>query len=415
MRRSLSATWLIRGLIYLLAFSITFYNIGIPLHWIKINLPLVLVVCLDAILVFKGKFSARDLFFIALFISCSLISAICRHPFLSYFPSLAFTFLLLLPLGAVWGKIDINKEKLLNYLIMGALLSIFFIPFELYFRYMHLYGFSGNELWLNIGGHSVRFYRASSTMLEPSHYTVVLSFIYIITDIAKERGVSVKYFGFFKYCFFITLILCVSLSGFALILLFFILKFFHFVLKFLIKKVRFTFSRRAIFATIGGILLILLINGFSNNLIGKVFTKVHDRVLETKNVIQKQKAEGSSGQRSSFIWVSKIYLTNNKLFNICLGEGFSNYHKWLLDNDKKTGYRTGEVYNLYLAVLLSTGLLGLISFVLMVINFCDINLRQFNENIFLIILLVSFLTHGYLVMYWVWLPILFFKIIKSNS
>jgi hypothetical protein len=405
---------LIKALIYLMAFSITFYNIGISLGPIKVNIPLISILILDTILVFKEKFNSKNVLLLGLFFLICLMSGIIRHPFLSYFPSLSFTLALLLPLCVNWEKIGIEKERMLNYLVSGALLSILFIPFELYFRYMHLFGFEGNELWLNFGGHSLLFYRVSSTMSEPSHYMVVLSFIYILVDIAIKKGYQIKYIRLFKYGYFGALILSVSLSGIALILFYFLMKFIYFTLKCIENKVKLKISRRVIFGIIGGIVLLFIVNSFSNNLIGKIVSRVKDRVLVTKDLIREQKSIDSEGVRSSFIWVSKIYLTNSSEFNILLGEGYSNYQKWLRNNESKIGYKTGEVYNLFLALLLSIGVLGLIVFVILVINLADIDFRRGNDVIFLTTLFVSFLSHGYLIMYWVWLPILFFKIIKRD-
>jgi hypothetical protein len=243
---------------------------------------------------------------------------------------------------------------------------------------------------------------------------VVLSFIYILVDIAIKKGYQIKYIRLFKYGYFGALILSVSLSGIALILFYFLMKFIYFTLKCIENKVKLKISRRVIFGIIGGIVLLFIVNSFSNNLIGKIVSRVKDRVLVTKDLIREQKSIDSEGVRSSFIWVSKIYLTNSSEFNILLGEGYSNYQKWLRNNESKIGYKTGEVYNLFLALLLSIGMLGLIVFVILVINLADIDFRRGNDVIFLTTLFVSFLSHGYLIMYWVWLPILFFKIIKRD-
>jgi hypothetical protein len=193
------------------------------------------------------------------------------------------------------------------------------------------------------------------------------------------------------------------------------LKLLNFIIKCYINRLKIIINKRILIKILSGILLLLVFNGLSNNFIGKVGSKVRERVLLTSGVIEKQKSEGSSGVRASFLWVSKIYVTQSPIFNILFGEGFSNYQKWLLDNAKQIGYDSGEAYNLFLVVLLSIGSIGLISFVLMVISISHVNFLVFNEIVFLIILFVSFFTHGYLVMYWVWIPILFFRIIKNNS
>ena len=89
------------------------------------------------------------------------------------------------------------------------------------------------------------------------------------------------------------------------------MKFIYFTLKCIENKVKLKISRRVIFGIIGGIVLLFIVNSFSNNLIGKIVSRVKDRVLVTKDLIREQKSIDSEGVRSSFIWVSKIYLTNS--------------------------------------------------------------------------------------------------------
>jgi hypothetical protein len=415
MKFVITTSGLIRVLIYLLAFSITFYIIGFSLAGLKINLPLLLIFILDVMLIIRGKFISKDLLLIIIFSSLCFLSTLFRYPFLSYFPSLTLTMLLILPLAASWNKLDIDREKLMNFLVAGALISLFYIPFELYFRYMHLFGYKGNELWVSISGHSFCFYRASSTMLEPSHYTVVLLFIYILIDIAQKRGYSIRNSGLFRYCFFIALILGVSLSGIVLICLYLILKLIYFSLKFVTNKSKIVARKNKLIKILSGIVLLLVINGLSHDFSGKVISKIRERVSITTDVIARQKSEGSSGERLSFIWVSKMYVTQSPVSNILFGEGFSNYRQWLVNNKKQIGYDTGEAYNLFLIVFLSIGIIGLIAFIIMLLGISEVNFLVFDEIVFVTILFVSFFTHGYLVMYWMWTPILFFKIVKSNS
>jgi hypothetical protein len=321
---------------------------------------------------------------------------------------------LILPLGVSWKTLNIDIEKMLNYMVLGAFISFFFIPFELYFRYMHLFGYVGNELWLNISGHSVRLFRSSALMMEPSHFSVLLTLIYVTLDIAESRGYIIKHIILFRYCFFISLILSVSLSGIVLNILYYSVKFIRFVFLSIEKDFRILINRRILIYSVTGIIFLLVINVLSNNYIGHIAKKVYDRVKETTDVVEKQKSVGSSGERASFIWASKIYLHNSSVQNVIIGDGFSNYHQWLAANSKRIGYSTGEVYNLYFVVLLSVGLLGLLFFVLMILSLTDTNYLDFGDIAFLIILLASFLTHGYLIMYWVWVPILLFKLTKKE-
>jgi hypothetical protein len=402
-------------LVYSLAFSLTFFYPGFHLAGIIINIPLVLVLLLDFYILLKCRFNQKNLFFIIIFFLWSFFGVVFRYPILSYLPSLVFSMSLILPLCVSWKTLNIDVEKMLNYMVLGAFISFLFIPFELYFRYMKLFGYTGNELWLNISGHSVRLFRASALMMEPSHFTVLLTLIYVTLDIAESRGYSIKHFILFRYCYFVTLILSVSLSGIVLFVLYYAIKFIRFIFKNVVNDSKILINKRIVVYTVSGIIFLVLINILSNNYIGHIAKRVFERVIETRDVVKKQKSVGSSGERASFIWASKIYLENSSVQNVIIGDGFSNYHQWLAANSKRIGYSTGEVYNLYFVVLLSVGLIGLLWFVLMILSLTDTNYLDFGDVAFLIILLCSFLTHAYLIMYWVWVPILLFRLTKKES
>lgn len=415
MKFFVSSTKLIRMLIYLLAFSITFYNIGFSVGGIMINIPTISILILDIILILRGKFNRSDLIYISLFISWSLIGVIYRYPFWTYFPSLVFSLCLILPLSANWNNVRIDKSRILDYMILGAIFSMILIPFELYFRYEHLFGLVGNELWFSIDNASFCYYRPSALMLEPSHYVFVLTFIYILVDIFKERNIYCKYFLLYKYCYFFTLILSISLSGMVLFFIYIILKLLFRLSGHILYRKIIVIRKRQLVNFIMVLILIFILNAITNNFIGRITSKVAERVLVTKDVVLKQKAEGSSGLRSSFIWVSKIYVNGSPITSLLMGEGFSNYRYWLKNHTKQIGYDSGEAYNLYLILLLSVGIIGLIIFMMMVLVLSHVCLNSFSEMLFIFIFILSFFTHGYLMMYWVWFPLLFFRILKSNN
>lgn len=108
MRLTLSTDKSIIWLLYLLAFSLTFYNIGFSVGGIMINIPTISILILDIILILRGKFNRSDLIYISLFISWSLFGVIFRYPFWTYLPSLVFSLSLILPLGANWNNVRIE-------------------------------------------------------------------------------------------------------------------------------------------------------------------------------------------------------------------------------------------------------------------------------------------------------------------
>jgi hypothetical protein len=402
-------------LIYLLAFSILFYYPGFRFFGILVNIPLIILLLLDIVIISKWYFNQRDILFIGLFILWCLIGVIFRYPISSYLLSLLFTTALILPLGASLKHLDIDVERMLNYLILGVFVSISFIPFELYFRYMHLFGFSGNEIWLNVGGHYMRYYRASSTMMEPSHYAIVLTFIYVILDIARSRGYQIKNLILFRYCYFTALVLGASLSGIAMIGFYFFIKAVYFIIAIVQRKFQVLVSKRVLAYLVVGVTLLFTLNILSHNFVGKVVSRMHDRVLLTKEAIQHQKSEGSSGVRSNFLWISGKYLESSSFGGIMFGEGYSHYHFWLIKNAKNIGYNSSEIYNLFFVLLLSTGIFGLLWFIIMNISVLNVNFRDANDIAFLLLFFVSFLTHGYLVMYWVFVPVLFYKLVPGKN
>lgn len=404
-----------RSLIYLLAFFITFYYPGISIGGIVLNIPIVLLVCIDIYLILKGKLSKVDFIFVGLFFLFALFTSIFRHPLESFILSLTFTGMLFIPFIFKLEHFGLNRNKLLSYLILGSIVSMMFIPFELYGRYMHLFGFSGNELWISISGRSFCYYRASSTMLEPSHYDVVLTFIFIITDIARRRGLQIKNLILFRIGYIFSMLLGVSLSGILLLFIYILYR----LIILLYSSLHGTFSvkvnLRKIIYLLVTIFILIIGNYTSGNFAGKVYLKIRERVQLTQVAVKTHNATGSSGVRSSFIWTSKYFLATNNWKEILVGEGYSNYRPWLLHHAKEVGYRAEEVYNLYLILLLSIGLIGLFLFVLMIVTIGHLNIFNMDDFIFIFLIFISFFTHGYLVMYWVWLPILFYRLLSNNT
>lgn len=287
------------------------------------------------------------------------------------------------------------------------------VPFELFLSYTHLFDYDGFEMLVSYGGFVTLLYRVASTMQEPSHYLILLSLIYVIVDISYNKGYEIKYHKIYQYAFFIILILSVSLSGMITIILYFLIKNTKLLVKFFFLGFRPKIKTKTISKTIIFFLLLFTINILSNNILEKVSYKVVERVNLTTNAIKNKNPEGSSGLRMSFIWVSKYYLESSSALKVLLGEGFSNYSKWLTKNSEKIGYETGLAYNAFLIVLISCGIIGFFIFLLMIINLVNVN-SFFECILFLGPFIISLFAHGYLIMYWVWYPVLFYRLIMNS-
>ena len=378
-----------------------------------INIPFVTICILNVILFIGGKFKSRDIALILIFLFWIILTVVFRYSPSTYVFSYIITSLLLIPLGISGSWLKINKEKLLEYLVLGCLISMIFVPFELFLSYTHLFNYDGFEMLVNYKGSTISLYRIASTMQEPSHYLILLSLIFIIVDISYEKGYEIKYRTIFNYGFLFVLILSASLSGMITVALYFLIKITKSLARCFIKGFRPKIKTKSISKLIIFFLLFFTINLLSHNIFVKIGSKLIERVNITTNAIKNESSEGSSGLRTSFIWVSKYYLESNSALKTLWGEGFSNYSEWLTKNSEKIGYDTGLAYNTFLIVLISCGIIGFFIFLLMIITLVKVN-SFFAYILFLGPFIISLFTHGYLVMYWAWSPILFYRLIMNS-
>ena len=378
-----------------------------------INIPFVTICILNIILFIGGKFKSRDIELILIFLFWIILTVLFRHSPNTYIFSFIVTSLLLIPLGISVSWLKINKEKLLKYLVLGCIASMILVPFELFLSYTHLFNYDGFETQVNYEGSTTLLYRVASTMQEPSHYLILLSLIYIIVDISYNKGYKIKYYRIFQFAFLIVLILSISFSGMITIILYFLIKNTKSLVRFFSLGFRPKIKTKTISKAIIFLLLLFVINILSHNIFGKIGYKIVERVNLTTNAVKNKNSEGSSGVRMSFIWVSKYYLESSSALKTLCGEGFSNYSKWLTKNSEKIGYETGLAYNAFLIVLISCGIIGFFIFLLMIINLVNVN-SFFECILFLGPFIISLFAHGYLIMYWAWSPVLFYRLIMNS-
>lgn len=99
---------------------------------------------------------------------------------------------------------------------------------------------------------------------------------------------------------------------------------------------------------------------------------------------------GSVGFRATAILMPLIYLSDVTNFNFWFGEGFSNFSDWLVMNYghiQNTGFASGEPGNIFSAITISGGLLGLLIYIALILSpFRKLNNLNFAVLIFIIFL-----------------------------
>lgn len=150
-----------------------------------------------------------------------------------------------------------------------------------------------------------------------------------------------------------------------------------------VKSIRYSFKN----------LRILMFTMFSI-FIGFYYYEVVLKMLERFGLIfvalNSNLVTGSVGFRATAIIMPIIYLSDVTGFNFWFGEGFSNFSDWLVANYghiQNSGFAYGEPGNIFSAITLSGGLLGILIYIIFILSpFQKLNNLNFAVLIFIIFL-----------------------------
>lgn len=348
-----------QNLLYMMAFFIPFASLGPTISGFVIS-PSFLFGLLFGCLVFKFRsVSSIQVALALLFIGFSL-TAVGRHNPESYIPSL-------LALAASIFPISRPLDGLSHYRAfsrgfkLGLVFTLAFVALEIASQlaglssvYNSMTGIvRDSETIVRQHNFFIAYYRPYGLMSEPAHLALYLVsafvFLHISGSSALLQGLTL-----------LGVILTGSVSGILLLVIYFAACMFH------LTSLRNAFNYRQILrvSIVALVFTVFLISFWST--ISDTFTYLLDRVSVAFRAIQTGELVGSEESRANAFIALPKYWDQKGILGILFGTGYSNYAEWASTNFGSLGLWSalarGDVNNMLVAVMLSTGLLGTLLF-----------------------------------------------------
>lgn len=396
-----------------IAISIPIFFIGFNLQRYPLSLPMMFICTLDVLLVIRGRYNKNILFSGLILILWALITNIGRNPISSYIPSWIAFILVIFPFWASYPK-SIDRNSIGHWLIAGFLLSCIFAIYEIAGNFTNipeLKNLLKFGLWEEVVNPSIKIIkRVKASMQEPSYYAKYLNFLYIVVD-SKQAGLILKkYRLILKSSILIILISTVSLTGYIMIIAYYVIKYFL-SLK---RKFQsdFKISPRYLLSFCLFVLLTIVI--LQNKKVNMFVEKNYDRINKLYSVIENEKLVGSEGSRGNAIIITWQYLTQYNASHFFFGEGYANHHDWLIKKYRYLGeysaFSKGSLPNMFANVGMTMGTTGLLFFCFFLFSILSNKGNRFDTKFYFYLLFLLF-SSGSLISYLVWSILLMSKIL----
>ena len=356
-----------KNLIYLLPFT----GIGISISGFIVGPTFLYVFIFIVLGVYKRATVNRRLFTLySMVIFVFTISVISRYSLNSYFLSLiAYAYISFLPILCVRSN---NDDSLLLYQAVSNVVNYLLLICTIEF----IVNFMAPNYWLELqkfvylNGSANRYFgitRLRAFTTEPSMLAQILCLYYLLT-LCLEKYFNYKSLNFIKLKIFLMLILTMSTTGIFIIaglqLLSTMMK-----LGSIIINLKIRINYKDIFK----IFIFFVIVYYTGNYFDSFTYKMGERLFAIREVLMTGHLSGSVGFRVGSLLVIPLYISEANMFNLLLGEGFSNFSIWLSNRYSHlpySGLSEGLPGNLITALILSSGILGTICFFIYIFFIC---------------------------------------------
>lgn len=393
MNIKLSSYFSIKWILYLLPFS----ALGIKFGDFLFSIIFLPIIVLNISVIRSNRISSSISLILLFLLSVFFFSAFGKFPLLSFAPSLLILTVLFFPFIGVYPGIskkllieDLQKSFLLltGYCFLEFFVSL--LSIDLMFDIENFIGFDGSTTTYR----GIR--RLRGGFLEPSVLAIALNFYFAI--FAQSRILKKNRNKLLITCAILIILTFSSIGiiGFVLNLVFLLLS---------VKK-RLSFSFSSLTIIVLG--LVLLISQFWE----QVF-KVFEKILNIATVIRTGNIEGSVGYRVSSLLIIPDFFGKTNMREALFGIGFSNYSEFISSHyglSIYSGFYDGSIGNVFSAVIISTGLIGFIFFLIWIMR---ISLLPSKMSSLLLLLLISygFLSFGNIISPWIWQLVFIYKLI----
>lgn len=380
-------------LAFLTAAFIPFPTLGYPVANDLTISPALICGLLFVLFNIVGVFARRDYLIAAIAMAaCFVVSNVGRNPTESYLLSLAAFFAVISPL--LIGNIpsSVSRAMIWGFLTgLGITLAISFI--ELFGA---LLGIDDILILLDTifpdgrRGNPSPYLRPKAGFFEPSHLAVYLAFAFVVVDIAFRKS---KFSYLFKVMIGVAILYVASLAGFLVAMFYIAAQW---------SKVIFTTRRNAFISFMALILSFVAVLIYWDDIISSTY---FERIGIVGEAFSRGDLVGSEGSRINAFRPVIDYWSENGWTEFFLGTGYGNYSDWLIYRYGGLGVFSsagrGDTDNIFAAVMLSTGFLGIVSYIaFLLVRFYSIS--KGNLIAIAIFIVAVHFSYGHMISYLVW-------------
>lgn len=356
--------------------------------------------------------------YLFLMIIIFFILTFLRYPLESFYLSLSALFLLLLNLVVrMPNKYEINALLIGFQSGLAVVICIVFV--EIFSQiigadsvYLGVQKFFSDQRTIqNPHNHMVFYYRPYATFAEPAHLAYYLTFSYAILDQVRYGGRS-----WLKYLTLLAIFLSGSMVGYVLLLVYLVSKKSSIVYSYVVMNLRINIVRILESLLLFSLLAILILFVFLySDFFQTISARLVGRLSQVYEALIEQNVGSSAGVRAGSWIVLLDYWHSNGLGAFLVGTGYANYDAYMLEYYRGSPYSTwasGKLHSSAVVVLLSTGLVGSLSYLFFMFSV----FRYFRQDKNLAVVTLVVLAHfasGALLSYVQW-QILFVLLLARN-
>lgn len=329
-----------------------------------------------------------------------------RHPLASYLFSLGALALAILPFASASTSLQkIELRALLRGLKAGLVLTAFAVLISIFVQVLGMTLVMGPlKDWLvgpEATGTFLGYIRPMAGFSEPSHLAIYLITMYVFFDLVATPGRTTV---FWRLLLVVTVLLVGSVSGLVLFGLYLFAKAAKEVLRFAAGKLA-NSSSSTVIRLIGLVSVVfigfVLLGPNAQGLTEEYWT----RVLQTVEAVQSGNLVGSEGSRVNAFLALPDFWAETGWIGVATGIGYANYQTWLTETYGYLGesatFARGGIDNLLVAILLSTGIVGLLFYIIFLYR--GLGGRQSLSHLPVIVFILGVhFSYGYLIsgLYW---------------
>ena len=345
---------------------------------------------------FFMRLSIKTLILVGLYFVATIISSFNQMEALILVKIFLVCFMMASVSSSVHFRLDeIDKEDVIMY--FERTFQVVFVLVLIEFLVANILGFSiynPSRLAVTYGS----FVRPFFIFTEPSILSIYAVFSFIVFDLLEKSASYKRSYALSKILCILIVIFTVSFTGIVMLLAHHAVYLIRFIFSIFNLKNLFTiFSRAALLA------VITLIVSF---IFPDVFDKLYSRFIDIINVsssfsqldLNAVNLNSSVGYRLLTVFSVFDYVIDGSYFNIFFGEGFLNFHSWIIERysffvGAGTIIEDGDVTNLLAVVFLSGGIVGTLFFGLYISSLLN-QVSRDNKAFLFVFILCFMLVYG---------------------